>query len=277
MATHHLNSLTQRNQDWMISNWKIGMRFSLLRILAVGFLLTSTALSAFGQTGSRSELLPTVQPLLNDTLAPGIIGATQLQRQPNLRGYFQPVEIRGPAGMKFALVSEGMFTENYPQPLRAALLVGNVYRFRCVGILGEPEAEIFPSLEIIDRTYPPAEREHRHPIIVELDDIDIEAALRGDMVIRVIYLEDSSIAEPVSYAEGPQRVFEVGLRDDALNTADVYGRPLAILRIGSRVPDAVEGPEAYHFHFGSPPWMPIKAVPKGKTLSDISFPEMVQP
>jgi hypothetical protein len=137
-------------------------------------------------------------------------------------------------------------------------------------IPNEPEAELFPTLEVIDRTYPPSEREHRFPIVVEIDQTDIDAALRGDMVTRVIYLEDSTNAEPVSYAGGPQRVFDITVAEDSLRTADYYGRPLAILRIGSRIPNVIEGPEAEHFVFGSPPWLPIKNLPKGKTLSDAS-------
>lgn len=222
------------------------------------------------QSGNTAGQLPPGVPLLRDDMPPGTIGAIQLQRQPNLRGYFQPIEIRGPEGIKVSLVTEGSFTQSQPQPLRAAFLVGPVYRLRLSNIPNEREAELFPTLEVIDRTYPPSEREHRFPIIVELDDRDIEAALRGDLVTRVIYLEDSTYAEPTSHAGGPQRVYEVSLNEDTLRTADTFGRPLAILRIGSRIPDVVEGPGAEHFLFGSPPWLPIKNRPAGKTLSDIS-------
>jgi hypothetical protein len=205
-------------------------------------------------------------------MPPGMIGSIQLQRQPNLCGYFQPVELRGPQGMQFALVSDGMFGDNLPQPVRAAFLVGAVYRFRAVGLPNDPDSELFPTVEIIDRTYPPSEREHRFPIPIELDSTDIEAALRGELVTRVIYLEDSTYAEPQSHAGGPQRVFDVQQNEDTLRSADAFGRPLAILRIGSRIPDVVEGPGAEHFLFGSPPWTPIKNTPVGKTLSDIATP-----
>ncbi len=217
--------------------------------------------------------LPAGTPLLHDDVPPGVIGNIQLKRQPNLCGYFQPVEFRGPKGSSFALAASGTFIENQPQPMRAALLVGAVYRFRMVGFANQPEAELFPTLEVIDRTYPPAERAHRFPIPIEIDETDIESALRGDLVTRVIYLEDGTNAEPVSYAGGPQRVYEVTGNDDTLRTADTFGRPLAILRIGSRVPDTIEGPEAEAFLYGSPPWQPIKNVPQGKTLSDIAYPQ----
>jgi hypothetical protein len=244
----------------------------LSTILGAAGLLLVFGLSAlsFAQDGMSitSGGLPLGNPLLHDQMIPGEIGAIQLRRQPCLQGYFQPVEVRGPRGTQFALVSDGYFTNNVRSPLRAAMLVGNVYRFRMSHIEGAGEVELFPSIEIIDRTYPPAERSHRFPIVIEIDEVDIEAAMTGDLVTRVIYLEDSTNAEPDSYADGIQRVLDVSIAEDTLRTADYYGRPVAILRIGSRVPEQVEGPEALPFLFGSPPWLPIKATPQGKTLSD---------
>ena len=255
---------------YSIARWieiaRKSLQFSLFICIAI--VLNEKAFAQF----DLSSKLPTGIPLLNDNMPPGMIGSIQLQRQPNLCGYFQPVEIRGPRGMQFALVSDGMFEDNRPQPVRAAFLVGSVYRFRAVGIPDEPDAELFPTVEIIDRTYPPSEREHRFPIPIELDSTDIESALRGELVTRVIYLEDSTYAEPESHAGGPQRVFDVKQNEDTLRAADTFGRPLAILRIGSRIPDVVEGPVAEHFLFGSPPWTSIKNIPVGKTLSDISTP-----
>jgi len=243
--------------------------FLLRFIIAATWIGCCPAGAVHAQVANPASL-PAGVPLLHDDMPPGMVGAIQLQRQPALRGFFQPVEFRGLDGMKFALVSNGMFTDNTLGPARAAFLVGPVYRFRMTNIPNEPEAELFPTLEVIDRTYPPSEREHRFPIIVDIDQTDIDAALRGDMVTRVIYLEDSTNAEPVSYAGGPQRVFDIKIAEDSLRTADYYGRPLAILRIGSRIPDVIEGPEAEHFVFGSPPWLLIKNLPKGKTLSDAS-------
>jgi hypothetical protein len=241
------------------------------KVIPVVTILFASANLTSAQTSYNK--LPAGVPLLQDDVPPGVIGSIQVKRQPNLCGYFQPVELRGPKGSSFALASSGTFIENQPQPFRAALLVGAVYRFRMVGFANQPEAELFPTLEVIDRTYPPAERSHRFPIPIEIDETDIESALRGDLVMRVIYLEDGTNAEPVSYAGGPQRVYEVSQNEDTLRTADTFGRPLAILRIGSRVPDIVEGTEAEEFLYGSPPWQPIKNVPQGKTLSDIAYPQ----
>jgi hypothetical protein len=244
--------------------WIVRMRPIAMMLAGAAFF----AVQAYGQFDASK--LPAGVPLFSDDVPPGVIGAMQLKRQPNLCGYLQPVELRGPAGSGFALASNGTFADNQEQPLRAAVLVGAVYRFRMIGIPGQPETELFPTLEVIDRTYPPAEREHRFPIPIEIDDTDIAAALRGDLVTRVIYLEDGTNAEPVSYAGGPMRIDDVGVGQDTLRAADTFGRPLAILRIGSRIPDIVEGDGAQAFLYGSPPWQAIKNVPKCSRLSDIT-------
>ncbi len=247
------------------------LRASSRRIAIWAFIVIACVSQASAQPESAE--LPAGVPLFTDDVPPGVIGSMQLKRYPNLYGYFQPIELQGPTGSSFALVCNGTFDDSKPSPRRAAMLVGAVYRFRMVGIPNEPEAELYPTLEIIDRTYPPAERGHRFPIPIEIDETDIAAAMRGDLVTRVIYLEDGTNAEPVSYAGGPQRIYDVASGEDTLRTADTFGRPLAILRIGSRIPDIVEGDNAEAFLYGSPPWQPIKEIPKGRTLSDIAYPQ----
>ncbi len=111
--------------------------------------------------------------------------------------------------------------------------------------------EIFPTIEIIDRTYAPADQQVRFAIPVEIDPQDINLALQGKFVTRVIYLEDPHNALPLSSSNG-QSWFEVGPGRDPLTVADELGRPVAILRMGGRVPD--QGPDP-KFYFCSPAWI----------------------
>ncbi len=78
-------------------------------------------------------------------------------------------------------------------------------------------------------------------------------ALEGKFVTRVIYLEDPLTALPVAEDPHEQSYFEVAAHDNPLEVADRLGRPMAILRLGGRLPEA-EGPDAA-FLFGSPPWV----------------------
>ncbi len=81
----------------------------------------------------------------------------------------------------------------------------------------------------------------------------------------MIYLEDSSNAEPVPFAE-PQRIYDAAHGENMLQTADVYGRPLMILRIGSRVPQSTDGFVPPDFLYGCPPVAMLKPIPDAETL-----------
>ncbi len=186
-------------------------------------------------------------------MPPGSIGQAQLLRGGPLPGYFQPVEISAPQGAQLALAMEGTFEPPQPAPLKAGLLVGQVYRLKVTNIPFHEGQEIFPSIEIINRLYPPRGSEARFPIPIQLMREELELALRGQFVIRVIYLENPRIALPRREDPARQRYFEVGPAQDPLEVADGLGRPMAILRIGSRVPETDQA--TGRFLFDSPPWI----------------------
>jgi hypothetical protein len=70
----------------------------------------------------------------------------------------------------------------------------------------------------------------------------------------VIYLEDPRQALPVRENPNSQTWFEAAPGQDPLAVADGLGRPVAILRLGGRLPD--QGADA-QFFFGSPPFIDI--------------------
>jgi hypothetical protein len=199
-------------------------------------------------------------------MPPGMIGAIQLEQRPYLRGVWQAIEVRGPQGVQFNFAEGGQFAPDIASPARVAVLIGPVYRLRMTRIPGDEDLELFPTIEVIDRTCPPAEREHRFPIQIEIDEMDIADAARGELVTRVIYLEDNEIAEPVDTAGKPQRVLDIRPEQNALRTADGLGRPVAILRMGSRVPNVSEGQDWLEFLYGCPPWTPLKPIPTKQQL-----------
>ena len=191
-------------------------------------------------------------------MPPGAIGAAQLMRGGPLPGYFQPVEISAPQDTQIALATEGVFDAPQPAPLRVGLLVGNVYRLKVTGIPFRPGQEVFPSIEIINRLYPPRGSEAKFPIPIELTREELEMAIRGQYVVRVIYLENPRTALPSREDPRQQRYFEVGPNQDPLEVADALGRPMAILRIGSRVPE--QDNTTGRFVFNSPPWVALARV-----------------
>jgi hypothetical protein len=159
-----------------------------------------------------------------------------------------------------SLASQGTFTPAQPAPLKAGFLIGQVYRLKVMKIPLNPGMEVFPTVEIIDRLYAPAGQEQRFPIPIELTREDLQLALSGKFVTRVIYLEDPRQALPVRQDPSGQHWFEVGAGRDPLVEADALGRPVAILRLGARLPDNPEMPDE-KFLYGCPPYMQFVQTP----------------
>lgn len=179
--------------------------------------------------------LPPVHYRHTGDMPPGAIGSAQLQRGGPLPGYFQPVEVRGPEGIQIAFAADGEFLPARNAPVFAGLLIAPVYRLQVTRIPFHAGAEVFPTIEVIDRLYPPVGQERRFPIVIELTQEDLELALKGNFVTRVIYLEDPETALPAQ-AKNEQIGFDAGAGEDALQLADSVGRPVAILRLGGRLP-----------------------------------------
>ncbi len=222
-----------------------------------GFALMIAA--ATGTAADPSTYLPSGggHRILSADLPPGYVGAARNAGRTLCPGYFQPVAIIGPEGVRFSLAQNGSFVDAQ-HILQAGLLVGGVYRFQISRIPGYEGAELFPTIELIDRTFPPPGLATRHPILIQLDEADLIAALRGQMVTRVVYLEDPETATPMEQTADSNRPMEIAEYQDALEVADRFGRPLAIVRIGSVAPPPQ--PELLpQFFFGYPAWAPIYA------------------
>lgn len=235
--TNHLSRRTQRRIAWScLSTW--------IMVL-------------FGASCAWSQQ-PPIHYFHRADMAPGAVGFGQLQRGGPLPGYFQPVRITAPQGCRIALAAAGTFAPADQAPVTVGLLVGRVYRLKVSNIPAYEGLEIFPSIEVINRLYPPPGQEVRFPVPVELTRAELELALRGQFVTRVIYLEDPRRALPHRSDPKQQRYFDVGPNQEPLRVADELGRPMAIVRIGSRVPavNATTG----RFLFDSPPWLQIPAV-----------------
>lgn len=196
-----------------------------LASLVVGFAVVGTA------AAQSTEF----QPRYSGVMTPGAIGTAQLQHDGSLPGYFQPVEIKAPAGAAISLALQGHFDDAQPAPILVGLLIGPVYRLRVTNIPYHPGEELFPTIEAIHRLYPPAGQAKRFPIVVELTQEDLELALRGNFVTRVIYLEDPEQALP-AMQPAEQIGYDTRPGEDPLALADNLGRPVAILRLGGRQP-----------------------------------------
>ncbi|KAA5540538.1 hypothetical protein FYK55_20555 [Roseiconus nitratireducens] len=194
-------------------------------------------------------------PLYHRSLPPGAIWQSPHASAAAPQSTFQPVAFSGPGSTTFAMPEFGVFGQSEPR-LMAGLMVGAVYRFQVTNIPGAAGAELFPTVELIGRTYPPPGLETLYPIPINFSASDLAEALDGNLVTRVIYLEDPQTATPLAQEVTDSRPIDIPADQDALATADSYGRPIAIVRIGSVSPP--RSPElAPQFFFGHPTWAPI--------------------
>ncbi len=199
-------------------------------------------------TVPSSPLLAQVPPrhwLHAGVMPPGAIGSQRLLSNGSLSGYCQPTEVSVPSGTTVSAVSGGGFTTAYAGSLKVGLMVGSVYRFKVEGVLNDEPIEVYPTVELIGRLYPPAGKVQEFPIPIQLTDEEVKLAAAGAFVTRVIYVEDPMQALPIEEAvvEGrrEQSYFEARPDQDPLLVADMLGRPVAILRIGSRMPGGALG------------------------------------
>jgi hypothetical protein len=154
------------------------------------------------------------------------------------------VLIRAPEGARIALAVEENMGPTHRNEVLVGLQIGPVYRLAIADIPNQPAVVIFPTLELIDRLHPPPNLALRYPIPIELTQEELELAARGAFVTRVIYVEDPLQAPPIAQdRDSEQRWMEAPPGEDPLVTADRFGRPVAILRIGGRVP-GMAGPAA---------------------------------
>lgn len=208
-----------------------------------------------GMAAMLSAQQPGVHYWHQGIMPPGAIGSRQLQRGGPLPGFLQPVEIKAPGGTLVSLAVNNQFGEPRACPRKAGLLIGAVYRLRVTNIRLAEGAEVFPTIEVIDRLYTPVGQERRFAIPIEIAEDDLKLALAGKFVTRVIYLENPRDALPALESlptrDNPQtNWYEAAPGQDPLAVADGLGRPVAILRMGGRLPDAGDNAA---FFFGSPP------------------------
>ena len=184
-------------------------------------------------------------------MPPGAIGSQRLLRGGPLLGHFQPVAVSVPEGALISVANQGAFTSHQPGRILVGLQVSPVYRFRVTSLPLFEDLELYPTVELIGRTYPPPGQQLRFPIPIELTREDLELALEGMFVTRVIYVEDPATAEPIAREADEQPWFEAPDGQDPLVMADQLGRPVAIVRIGGRIPQT--SGDNGDFLYGCPP------------------------
>lgn len=121
----------------------------------------------------------------------------------------------------------------------AKLAVGQSYRLKLSDLPEFPGIELYPSVELLDRLHPPAAHADKFSMPLSFTIEEIDAAVEGRMLTKVVYLEQPQLALPFELS-GDTATRTVQPQINLISEADKVGRPLAIIRLGGRVPAANE-------------------------------------
>jgi hypothetical protein len=202
--------------------------------------------TASAQSTSRGRYYP-----LDQTTPPGVAGQWS-GMQPDFVPVIQPVrvELGEQGGQVLFYQGPDNAAATQPAPAVAGLCVGSVYRLKINDLRDFPGVELYPTIELVDRLHPPHGREVEFAIPITLTADEIGAALEGRLVTKVIYLEQPDRAIPVRSTTA-SRVRQIRPKENILAEADAAGRPMAIVRLGGRLPDT-DVPEPGFFGTGAP-------------------------
>lgn len=187
----------------------------------------------------------------DQNLPTGVTAQWSAMRQRSRYPYFQPVKIVLPTTGQVTLFSRSdVEPVKLAAPASARVAVGSTYRLRLSDMPEYPGVELFPTIELLDRLHPPAGKEEQFPVPIDFTAEEIELAVEGRLVTKVIYVEQPQMAMPAGLRED-NAIRTIAPSQNLLAEADKRGRPMVLVRLGSRAPDAISEDRAF-FGPGSP-------------------------
>ncbi len=223
---------------------------ALKRCRLLGMLMSVTLVCGLScgtaQAQTKAEAPPRL--LMDHRVSPGIWGQW-VQAAGRVNGLeFQSISVELP--------STGTVTwfvgsrDEVKTTANAKLAVAQSYRLKLSDMPEFPGIELYPTIELIDRLHPPAGHADKFsmPLSFTIDEID--AAIQGRMITKVVYLEQPQLALPFELS-GDTAVRTVEPRANLIEEADKAGRPLALIRLGGRLPAPNETQGAF-FGNGAP-------------------------
>jgi uncharacterized repeat protein (TIGR01451 family) len=150
------------------------------------------------------------------------------------------VRVQGPDGMAVTFL-EAAGGKTFDQPVTVGLRPCFVYRLKLNGFPNKPNISLYPSLEVRGTLrLPPRLRAADFPAPVVIDEQDIDRALMGVMVTKVITLEDADKTSTGPQFGGQPTQINIGPEEDPIAYAKSVGRPILIVRLGLREPEKAE-------------------------------------
>lgn len=180
---------------------------------------------------AQTRATPYYRPI-RQNIAPGVAGKWAATADQTLAGVCQEIKVDLPGGGLVTFYQSEAEVATMTSPAQAAFQVGPLYRVKLHGMEEFPGAELFPTIELVSRLHPPPGKAHLYPVPISLTTDEIQLALSGRMVTKIIYLEQPDLASPLTQDGLP--TLRVARERDAMHAADDMGRPVAIIRLGGR-------------------------------------------
>ena len=227
------------------------------QLIASRILCLSVASTILLAASMATAQQPIRHELIRGDMPPGLAADYSRMSNPALAYYTQPVRVISPEGTRVEVAIQNGFHKTNASQVSVGMAIGPVYRFKITNIPQFAGKEIYPSVEILNRLYPPAGLANEFPVEVVISQDDLKQAIRGRLVTKVIYLENPETTLPHRHVANQQPYFDVGGSEDPLRAAEQLGRPMAILRLGSRIPMPSDPMD--QFNFQSPEAMLLPA------------------
>ena len=152
------------------------------------------------------------------------------------------VRFHGAPGTRITFWRDPAGPRSFEVPATVGLRPGYVYRPRIDNIPGRPGVALYPTLEVRGTlAFPTLAKAGEHPAPLVLSETDLDRVEAGSFVTKVVYLENPERAVPVSTR--PDQPLETTLPAggrDLVDAARDHGRPMVVVRLGSRAPDEQE-------------------------------------
>lgn len=145
--------------------------------------------------------------------------------------------VLAPEGVRFTLHPGTRYSRIYDGPVVFGLRPGYVYRLELTNLPYHPGRALYPEVEVRGSLVPrPGMKYMDYPIPLLFTPGDIDRALAGSVITKVIYLEDPEKALPTTIPpEAPIEIPE-STEQQAIRAAFDNGRPVAIVRFGGKIP-----------------------------------------
>jgi uncharacterized repeat protein (TIGR01451 family) len=146
-----------------------------------------------------------------------------------------------PQGVRVTALPGSELARMYDAPMVVGLRPGYVFRFELTGLPYHTRVSLYPEVELHGVLVPrPGMKYMDYPIPLYFTQADIDQALKGVLITKVIYLEDPEKALPVGFQPDYPVETPDGSEDEAKRNANEHGRLMAIVRLGDRKPPIQE-------------------------------------